>query len=114
MLKKEVAEPDENFCEDNEGGHSESIAIPEEAATDMTVALELPDDADSHQHKVAENEASSSSPDPAALNDKLSGESSRDEPAEMRHDSRREDGREDNQALEEPLLANSHQVRNAL
>ena len=107
MLKKEVIEPDESFCEENEGGHSESIAMPEEVATDTTAMLGAADGADSLQRQKQEKETSSSNVESVLSHGELSGEPPQDGQAESRHDV----GKGDDRGLEEPLLPNGHQVR---
>lgn len=110
MLKKEVAEPDESSCEDNEGGHSQSIAMPaEEVATETTAGLEPDNSSSSQLKKERQNGASNSILDAAAGSRKSLGEEpSKDDKSVEGYD----DERGEDKDLEEPLLSNGHRVSN--
>lgn len=107
MLRKEIAEPDENFCENNQGGHAETVALPEEVATDTTAALDRTDSVDNQQDEEPHEDASHSSPESADCNGKAHAE---DLPTNDKAEKRQDAGREEDKGLEEPLLPNGHQV----
>ena len=107
MLRKEIAEPDESFCEDNQGGHAETVALPEEVATDTTAALDRTDSVNNQQDVEFHPGASHSAPESADCNGKAHVE---DLPPNDKAEKRQDAGGEGDKGLEEPLLPNGHQV----
>ena len=103
MLSKKIAEPEETAQEGQDGGHSESIAVPEEVATDSTAALGSTE-FEEHQQN-AESQSKS---------EICNGEGVQDHDAQSKAEEGQEGAIDEELGLEEPLLPNGHQVGHSI
>lgn len=106
MLRKEVAEPDTSSIVDHSGGHAESIAAPEEVATDSEIGLQAkpePGPEAAKQSAVDSSKMNGVAPDEKGLTEQ-GDHRGKEEASSQGTDMEHADG------LEEPLLQGQHQV----